>query len=307
MTFLLFFEQLLNGLQLGITLFLMAAGLTLVFGVMGLINLAHGSLYMLGAFFCAWVSNASGSFLLGLFAGFAGAALIGALMEIIVLRQLYGRDHLDQVLATFALILIFSEATSWIFGASPLYLSIPKWLSGSIPLWEGGNYPVYRILIIIIGLIIAYGLYLLITKTRLGMRIRAGESDREMIAALGVDIRTIYTVVFALGSALAGLAGSLVGALRSVEVGMGEPVLILALVVIVIGGIGSVKGALIASILVGLVDTMGRVFLPNILALMIDDTSTLATLSASFSSVLVYLLMAIILAIKPQGLFPANG
>lgn len=306
MSSLLLFEQLLNGLQLGMTLFLMAAGLTLVFGVMGLINLAHGSLYMVGAFCCAWVANTTGSFLLGLLAGFAGAAVAGALIEMLVIRRLYKRDHLDQVLATFALILIFSEGTSWIFGSSPLYLSVPKWLSGSLPLWSGGSYPIYRLLIIVIGLLIAYGLFLLITKTRLGMRIRAGESDREMIAALGVDIRTIYTVVFALGAALAGLAGALVGALRSVEVGMGEPVLILALVVIVIGGIGSVKGALIASILVGLVDTLGRVFLPSILELFIN-TSDVATISAAFSSVLVYILMAVILAVRPQGLIPANG
>ena len=307
MSSLLLFEQLLNGLQLGMTLFLMSAGLTLVFGVMGLINLAHGSLYMTGAFCCAWLANTTGSFLLGLLAGFTGAAVAGALIEIIVIRRLYDRDHLDQVLATFALILIFSEGTSWIFGASPLYLNVPSWLSGSVPLWNDGSYPLYRLVIIVIGLVIAYGLYLLITKTRLGMRIRAGESDREMIAALGVDIRTIYTVVFALGAALAGLAGSLVGALRSVEVGMGEPVLILALVVVVIGGIGSVKGALIGAILVGFVDTLGRVFLPNILGLFIDDASSLATLSASLSSILVYLLMAIILAIRPQGLFPANA
>lgn len=306
MSTLLLFEQLLNGLQLGMTLFLMAAGLTLVFGVMGLINLAHGSLYMVGAFCCAWVTNTTGSFLLGLLAGFFGAAIAGALIEILVIRRLYKRDHLDQVLATFSLILIFSEGTSWIFGSSPLYLSVPKWLSGSVPLWNDGSYPLYRLMIIAIGLIIAYGLYLLITKTRLGMRIRAGESDREMIAALGVDIRTIYTVVFALGAALAGLAGALVGALRSVEVGMGEPVLILALVVIVIGGIGSVKGALIASLIVGLVDTMGRVFLPSILALFIDN-SDVATISAALSSVLVYILMALILAIRPQGLIPVNA
>ncbi len=307
MTSILLFEQLLNGLQLGMTLFLMAAGLTLVFGVMGLINLAHGSLYMVGAFCCAWVTNETGHFGLGLLAGFTGAAIAGALIEIIVIRKLYARDHLDQVLATFALILIISEGTSWIFGSTPLYLSIPTWLSSSLPLWDGGSYPVYRLLIIVIGLVIAFGLYLLITKTRLGMRIRAGQSDREMISALGVDIRTIYTLVFALGAALAGLAGSLVGALRSVEVGMGEPVLILALVVIVIGGIGSVKGALIGALLVGLVDTLGRVFLPNILGLFINDTSSLATLSASFSSVLVYVLMALILAIRPQGLFPSNA
>ncbi len=307
MTTLLLLEQLLNGLQLGVTLFLMAAGLTLVFGVMGLINLAHGSLYMVGAFCCAWVANTTGSFLLGLLAGFVGAGIAGAIIEIIVIRKLYARDHLDQVLATFALILIFSEGTSWIFGSSPLYLNIPSWLSGSVPLGESGSYPIYRLFIIIIGLIIAYGLYLLITKTRLGMRIRAGESDREMIAALGVNIRSIYTIVFALGAALAGLAGALIGALRSVEVGMGEPVLILALVVIVIGGIGSVKGALVAAILVGFVDTLGRVFLPDILSLVTQDASNIATLSASLSSVLVYILMALVLAIKPQGLFPANA
>ena len=306
MTAALFFEQVLNGLQLGMTLFLMSAGLTLVFGVMGLINLAHGSLYMIGAFFCAYVTNLSGSFLLGLLAGFMGAAITGIIIEVAVIRKLYNRGHLDQVLATFALILILSEATSWIFGASPLYLSIPSWLSGSVTLFGGGTYPIYRLVIIAIGLLIAYGLYLLITKTRLGMQIRAGESDREMIAALGVDIRTIYTLIFALGAALAGLAGSLVSTLYSVEVGMGEPVLILALVVIVIGGIGSVKGALIASILVGVVDTMGRVFLPNILSIFIDN-SNVATISASLASVLVYILMAIILAIRPQGLFPANA
>ena len=302
MTAALFLEQLLNGLQLGMTLFLMSAGLTLVFGVMGLINLAHGSLYMIGAFCCAWIAGLTDSFALGLLAGFCGAAIAGLIIEVIVIRRLYSRGHLDQVLATFALILIISEGTSWIFGSSPLYLSIPSWLSGSVPLWGGGSYPVYRLLIIVIGLLIAYGLYLLITKTRLGMRIRAGESDREMIAALGVDIRTIYTLVFALGAALAGLAGALVSTLYSVEVGMGEPVLILALVVIVIGGIGSVKGALVASILVGLVDTLGRVFLPNILSLFIHNDDV-ATLSASLASVSVYILMALILAVRPQGLF----
>ncbi len=306
MTAALFLEQLLNGLQLGMTLFLMSAGLTLVFGVMGLINLAHGSLYMIGAFCCATITNLTGSFLLGLLAGFVGAAIAGLIIEVIVIRKLYERGHLDQVLATFALILIISEGTSWIFGSSPLYLSTPSWLSGSVPLWGGSSYPIYRLLIIAIGLIIAYSLYLLITKTRLGMRIRAGESDREMIAALGVNIRVIYSLIFALGAALAGLAGSLVSTLYSVEVGMGEPVLILALVVIVIGGIGSVKGALIASILVGLVDTLGRVFLPDILTLFIDN-SQVATLSASLASVLVYILMAVILAIRPQGLFPANA
>ena len=307
MSAILIFEQLLNGLQLGLTLFLMAAGLTLIFGVMGLINLAHGSLYMVGAFICAWIAGITNSFLLGLIAGFVGAAFAGALMEILVIRRLYHRDHLDQVLATFALILIFSEATSWIFGSSPLYLNIPPWLSGSVAWGENGSYPLYRLSIIGIGLVIAWGLYLLITKTRLGMRIRAGESDREMIGALGVDISTIYTIVFALGSALAGLAGALVGALRSVEVGMGEPVLILALVVIVIGGIGSVKGALIAAILVGMIDTLGRVFLPELLTLLMQSPSDAASLSSSLSSISVYIFMALVLIIKPQGLFPAHA
>ena len=298
----LLLEQSLNGLQLGMTLFLMSAGLTLVFGVMGLINLAHGSLYMIGAFCCAWISQLSGSFLIGLLAGLLGAAIAGLLIEIAVIRKLYERDHLDQVLATFALILIISEGTSWIFGPSPLYLNIPSWLSGSISLLGQTTYPIYRLVIIIVGLLVAFGLYFLITKTRLGMRIRAGESDREMVAALGVDIRTIYTLVFALGAALAGMAGALVSTLYSVEVGMGEPVLILALVVIVIGGIGSVKGALVASVLVGLVDTLGRVFLPYILSAFFNDDNV-ATLSASLASVLVYIMMALILAIRPQGLF----
>ena len=265
MSFPFLIEQLLNGLQFGVMLFLMAAGLTLVFGVMGLINLAHGSLFMIGAFFCSWIGELSGSFWLGLCGGLLAAALAGALIEFAVIRRLYDRDHLDQVLATFALILILSEVTRWVFGDQPLYLDIPAALSGAVPLPGGGGYPVYRLAIILVGLVTAVGLYLLITKTRLGMRIRAGESDREMIGALGVDIRTLYTAVFALGAALAGLAGGLVGALQSVQVGMGEPVLILAFVVIVIGGIGSVKGALVGSILIGLTDTLGRVFLPQAL------------------------------------------
>jgi len=299
-------EQLLNGLQFGVMLFLMAAGLTLVFGVMGLINLAHGSLFMLGAFFCSWIAEASGSFWIGLGGGFLAAAAAGALIEFVVIRRLYDRDHLDQVLATFALILIFSEVTRWVFGDQPLYLDIPTLLSGFLPLPGGGGYPVYRLAIIVVGLLTAYGLYLLITRTRLGMRIRAGESDREMIGALGVDIRKLYTAVFALGAALAGLAGGMVGALQSVQVGMGEPVLILAFVVIVIGGIGSVKGALVASILVGLTDTLGRVFLPQAFALVLPVAEATAVGSA-LASVAIYLLMAAILAWRPKGLFPVNA
>ncbi len=300
MSTLLIAEQVLNGLQLGVTLFLMAAGLTLVFGVMGLINLAHGSLYMIGAFFCAFVSVETGSFWLGLLAGMAGAAVAGAVLEVVVMQRLYSRDHLDQVLATFALILIASEGTRWLFGDVPLFLDVPPGFSGTVELVGGLTYSKYRLLII------GVGLYWLIARTRLGMRIRAGEADREMIAALGVNIRLVYTAVFALGAALAGLAGSMVGALSSVQVGMGEPVLILAFVVIVIGGIGSIKGALIGAVLVGLVDTLGRVFLPA-LFLLFMDSSEAATIGSALASMTIYLVMALVLAIRPRGLFPATG
>nr|WP_274709150.1 branched-chain amino acid ABC transporter permease [Nitratireductor luteus] len=293
-------------MQFGVMLFLMAAGLTLIFGVMGLINLAHGSLFMVGAFACAAVAAATGSFWLGLVASLAAAAAAGAVIEILVIRRLYDRDHLDQVLATFALILIFSEGTRWVFGSFPLYLDIPPLLSGAVRLPGGASYPLYRLAVIGVGVAVAVGLYLLISRTRLGMRIRAGESDREMIAALGVDIRTLYTLVFALGAALAGLAGALVGALQSVQVGMGEPVLILAFVVIVIGGIGSIKGALIGSLLVGVTETLGRFLLPRFFAVFIEPSDA-AAIGAAIASMLIYIVMALVLAVRPQGLFSANG
>ncbi|WP_429174711.1 branched-chain amino acid ABC transporter permease [Ensifer sp. LBL] len=302
----LLIEQLLNGLQLGVMLFLMAAGLTLIFGVMGLINLAHGSLYMIGAFACATVAAATGSFWIGLIASLAAAAGVGAIIEVAVIRRLYDRDHLDQVLATFALILVLSEGARWLFGSFPLYLDIPPVLQGAVPLPGGGQYQLYRLAIIGVGIAVAIGLYLLISRTRLGMRIRAGESDREMIGALGVDIGTLYTVVFALGAALAGLAGALVGALQSVQVGMGEPVLILAFVVIVIGGIGSIKGALVGAIIVGVVDTMGRFLLPSLLALTMP-ASQATTIGAAVASMLIYVVMALILAFRPSGLFAAQS
>ena len=302
----LLLEQLLNGLQLGVMLFLMAAGLTLIFGVMGLINLAHGSLYMIGAFACASVAAATGSFWIGLFASLAAAAAAGALLEVAVIRRLYDRDHLDQVLATFALILILSEATRWLFGSFPLYLDIPPLLQGAVPLPGGGQYQLYRLAIIGVGIAVAVGLYLLIARTRLGMRIRAGESDREMIGALGVDISSLYTIVFALGAALAGFAGALVGALQSVQVGMGEPVLILAFVVIVIGGIGSIKGALVGAILVGVVDTMGRFLLPQLLTLVLPAAQA-GMAGAALASMLIYIVMALILALRPRGLFSAEA
>ena len=299
-------EQVLNGLQFGVMLFLMAAGLTLIFGVMGLINLAHGSLFMVGAFAAAAVAGATGSFLLALVAAMTAAALAGALVELLVIRRLYARDHLDQVLATFALILIFSEGTRWLFGSFPLYLDIPAALKGPVTLPGGIEYPRYRLALIAIGLAVALGLGALITRTRLGIRIRAGENDREMIAALGVDISRLYTVVFALGAGLAGLAGALVGAIQSVQVGMGEPVLILAFVVIVIGGIGSIKGALVGAILVGLTDTLGGVFLPGFFALFLDPASA-ASVGASLSSMAIYILMAAVLIWRPTGLYGARA
>ena len=302
----LFLEQVLNGLQFGVMLFLMSAGLTLVFGVMGLINLAHGSLYMIGAFAAAAIASWTGSFWLGLVASLMAAAIAGVIVEIVIIRRLYKRDPLDQVLATFALILLFSEAMRWIFGAFPLFLDVPEILSGTLSLPLGIEYSKYRMMIIVVGILIAVGLFSLISKTRLGVRIRAGESDREMIAALGVDISKLYTLVFALGAALAGLAGAMVGAIQSVEVGMGEPVLILAFVVIVIGGIGSIKGALVGAILVGLTDTLGRFLLPSFFKIFLNPSSA-TDIGSALSSMMIYILMAAVLIWKPSGLFGNNS
>jgi branched-chain amino acid transport system permease protein len=303
MTATLLIEQILNGLQFGAMLFLMAAGLTLVFGVMGLINLAHGSLYMAGAFAAAAAAAATGSFLLALAAALAAAALAGAVVEIAVLRRLYRRDHLDQVLATFALILIFSEGTRWLFGSFPLYLDVPQALAGAVRIGPL-SYPLYRLFIILVGAAVALGLYLLINRTRLGVQIRAGEADREMIAALGIDIAKLYTIVFALGAALAGLAGAMIGPIQSVQVGMGEPVLIMAFVVVVIGGIGSIKGALVGAILVGVTDTLGRFLLPVLLTTVMDPASATA-IGSAIASMLIYILMAVILVWRPTGLMGA--
>ncbi|MEM6888786.1 MAG: branched-chain amino acid ABC transporter permease [Pseudomonadota bacterium] len=302
MSFILLIEQVLNGLQFGVMLFLMAAGLTLVFGVMGLINLAHGSLFMVGAFAAAAVAGATGSFLLALAASLAAAAAAGALIEVLVIRRLYDRDHLDQVLATFALILIFSEGTRWLFGSFPLFLDIPEAFAGPVTLPGGIEYPAYRLLLIAVGLAIAVALFQFIARTRVGIQIRAGAADREMIAALGVDISRLYTLVFALGAALAGLAGALVGAIQSVQVGMGEPVLILAFVVIVIGGIGSIKGALVGALLVGLTDTLGGVLLPGLFAAFMDPAAA-TSVGAALASMSIYILMALVLIFRPTGLY----
>ena len=298
----LFIEQLLNGIQFGFMLFLMSAGLTLIFGVMGLINLAHGSFFMVGAFSASFVAGLTGNFFLAILASLILPALIGIMVEFSVIRKLYERDHLDQVLATFALILIFSEATRYIFGAFPLFLDIPNLLQGNILLPGEIVYSKYRLIIIIIGLFIALGLYFLINRTLLGIQIKAGQNDRQMIRVLGINISRLYTIVFAMGAALAGLAGALIGAIQSVEVGMGEPVLILAFVVIVIGGIGSIKGALIGALLIGVLDTMARLFLPIFFEL-IMETSQALSLGSSLASMSAYLLMALVLIFRPTGLF----
>jgi branched-chain amino acid transport system permease protein len=301
---LLLIEQVLNGLQLGFMLFLLSAGLTLVFGVMNLINLAHGSFYMVGAYVAATVMQASGSFMLALLVSLGAAALCGLLVEIIVLRHLYQRDHLDQVLATFGLILFFNEATRMIWGRQPLFMQIPDFLSASVEILPGIPYPLYRLVIIAVGLLVAIGLFVLIKHTRLGMRIRAGASNRQMITALGVNIRWLYSLVFALGTMLAGFAGAMAAPLFAVESGMGESILIPVFVVIVIGGIGSVKGALLGALLVGLVDTLIRAFLPTLLVSLFASSSA-NSIAASLASMGIYLLMAGILAFKPRGLFPA--
>lgn len=300
----LIIEQLLNGLQFGLMLFLLAAGLTLVFGIMDMINLSHGSLYMGGAYLGAAATQASGSFLLGLLAALAGMALIGLLLEVTLLRRLYQRDHLSQVLATFALILIANELVRMIWGPQPLMLNTPEALSGPVSLF-GISYPAYRLLIIAVGLAVAGLLYWLVGHTRAGMWVRAGASNREMAEALGIDVRKLFTGIFALGAALCALAGMLLGPLLAVQVGMGENILILAFVVIVIGGIGSIRGALVGSLLVGMVDTLGRALLPTLLRT-ITSPDIAAHVGPALASVLIYLLMASVLFWRPTGLFPAR-
>ncbi|MEX2629935.1 MAG: branched-chain amino acid ABC transporter permease [Tistlia sp.] len=306
MAMLLILEQTLNGLQYGVMLFLIAAGLTLVLGIMNLVNLAHGSLYMLGAFFCAWVSLETGSFLLGLAAALPATAAVATAVELLVVRRLYARDHLDQVLATFGLILFFNEATKILWGARPLRLDPPALLGGTIEILPGAPYPAYRLMVILVGLAVALGLYLLVTRTRLGMLIRAGASNREMVGALGVDIDRLYTVVFALGAALTALAGALAGPIYAVEIGMGESILIPVFVVIVIGGIGSIRGAFVAALLVGLTFVWGRAFLPGLFGRLLD-ASAASTLGSAVAAMAIYILMAAVLVWRPRGLFPPHG
>ena len=303
---LLFIEQCLNGLQFGLLLFLLAAGLTLVFGIMDFVNLAHGSFYMLGAYFAATFAALTGDFITGVMLGLVATALVGIAVEVIAVRRLYGRDHLDHVLATFGLILFFNEAVRLLWGPAGLNLPLPEWLNTALQIFPGVHYSSYRLSIIVVALLVAFFLYFLVMRTRIGMLIRAGASNREMVSALGVNIKLLYTLVFALGAALAGLAGMMQAAILTAQIGMGENILIVAFVVIIIGGIGSIRGAFVAAIFVGLIDTIGRAFLPDLLKLALTSSAA-STAAPALSSMLIYLLMAIVLVLRPEGLFPATG
>ncbi|MEO9875223.1 MAG: branched-chain amino acid ABC transporter permease [Anderseniella sp.] len=299
----LFFIQFLNGLQLGVLLFLLAAGLTLVFGIMDFVNLAHGSLYMVGAFFCATLTFWTGSFIWAVLLAIPLTALVGLALEMGVIRHLYQRDHLDHVLATFGFILIADTLVHIIWGPQGIAIPLPEYLRGQVEILPGVIFPTFRLVIISCGLLVAFGLYWLIGRTRLGMLIRAGASNRTMVSALGIDIKTLFTAVFALGAVLAGLAGMLIAPITEATIGMGNDIIITAFVVIIVGGIGSMKGAFIGALIIGLIDTLGRSFLDDILKLFIPVNAA-ETAGPAISSMLIYLIMAAVLAFRPQGLFP---
>jgi branched-chain amino acid transport system permease protein len=298
--------QVLNGLQLGVLLFLIASGLTLVFGVMDFINLAHGVQYMLGAYLAVMFYGLTGSFLGALVLALASALAFGLALEFAVLRHFYGRDHLDQVIATFGIILFLNQGVKLVWGAAPLNMPMPELLSGSVVLMDGLLYPVWRLVIIAAGLALAALLYGLVGHTRIGMLVRAGASNAPMVSALGVNVRRLFSLVFGFGAMLAGFAGVMMAPLLSVEPGMGDTVLILALVVIVIGGVGSIRGAFLAALLIGLVDTLGRSFLVDLMRLIVGP-SPARTIGPAIGSMLIYLLMALVLIFRPTGLFPAKG
>jgi branched-chain amino acid transport system permease protein len=277
--------QLLNGIQYGFLLFLVASGLTLLFGIMGIINLAHGSFYMIGAYLAYWLSGMTGSLWLGILLGLPLALLLGYAVERFAISFLYRRDHLYQVLLTFALILIFNELQRILWGNNVHGVPIPEVLAGSIPLTENQVYPIYRLFISAACIVIAAAMYWVIQKTRLGMMIRAGSSNREMVQALGINVNRLFAIVFSLGVALAAFAGMLAAPVDSVYPGMGENILIISFVVVVIGGTGSIKGAFVGAMLIGLVSTFGKVLLPEM------------------ASMAVYAMMAVILLWRPQGLF----
>ncbi len=299
-------EQILNGIQFGMLLFLLASGLTLTFGIMDFVNLAHGSIYMLGAFIGSTIILWTDSFILGIVLGVPLTAVAGMLIETTTLRTLYQRHHLDQVLATFGLILFFNELVQIVWPLDGLTVPFPKFLSGTVTLFFGLEYSVYRLGIIGAGIAVAVGLWLLVAKTRAGMLIRAGASDREMISSLGINIRLLFTLVFGIGAALAGLAGVLMAPILGANSGMGEQIIIVAFVVIVIGGIGSVRGSLIAALITGLIDTLGRSFLDVMLAVFLPVNAA-ESAAPAISSMLIYIFMASILFFRPKGLFSAQS
>jgi branched-chain amino acid transport system permease protein len=301
-----FIEQCLNGVQLGMLLFLLAAGLTLVFGIMDLVNLAHGSLYMIGAYFAATFAAWTDSFIAGAVLALLATLVVGMAVEVIAIRRLYGRDHLDHVLGTFGLILFFNELVRLVWGPAGMTLPLPSQMLTAVQVLPGIYYPLYRLVIILVTLAVGGLLYVLVMRTRIGMLIRAGASNREMVGALGVNIKLLYTLVFGLGAALAGFAGLMQAPILTVQIGMGENILILAFVVIIIGGIGSIRGAFVASVFVGLVDTIGRAFLPDLLRTMLSENAA-ATLAPALSSMMIYMLMAAVLVVRPEGLFPASS
>ncbi len=285
MDFTTFLVQVLNGVQYGFLLFLVASGLTLIFGIMGIINLAHGAFYMLGAYLVYWLTGYADNFLLAILMGLPIMVVVGFVIERLAISFLYERDHLYQVLLTYGLILVFNELQKILWGSDFYSVPVPAMLDGSVPLTDIQVYPVYRLFISLVCMVVAAGLYVLIGRTRLGMMIRAGASNREMAQALGIDTKRLFTIVFSLGVALAAFAGMVGAPVSSVYPGMGDQILIISLVVVVIGGIGSVKGAFVGAMLIGLADTFGQVLLPEL------------------ASVVVYAVMALVLLWRPQGLF----
>src|SRR5471030_1724722 len=294
--------QVLNGVQLGLLMFLLAAGLTLTFGIMDLVNLAHGSLYMMGAFIAWTFITWTGSFVGGALLSLPVTFLLGVVVEIVVMRRLYSRSHLDQVLATFGLILFFNELVRAVWGPAAKDIAVPAFLSQTVEILPGMLYPAYRFAIIVVGAVVAILLAWLVARTRMGMLIRAGASNRRMIAALGVNIELLFSLVFGLGAVFAGLAGMMAAPIGSVKIGMGDDILILALVIIVIGGIGSVKGAFIADMMVGQIDIFGRSYLPDLLKTFLSP-ATASSAAPAISQMLVYLVMAGVLIWRPTGLF----
>ena len=299
-----FIEQCLNGIQLGMLLFMLATGLTLIFGIMDLVNLAHGSLYMLGAYFAATFAQWTDSFVFGAILALGATAIVGMALEVVVIRRLYGRSHLDHVFGTFGLVLFFNELVRLIWGPAGLTLSLPSEMLNAVQILPGLFYPLYRLVIIAVTLVVALFLYFIIMRTRLGMLIRAGASNREMVGALGINIKLLYTLVFGLGAALAGFAGLMQAPILTVQIGMGENILIAAFVVVTIGGIGSIRGAFVASLLVGLADTIGRTFAPDLLHAFLSESAS-SSLGRALSLMMIYVVMALVLIVRPEGLFPA--